>query len=344
MAPSRRKRRIASRPAGPPTTAEQQPAEDRLLAEQEPALAAEDPGAPDVEPALAAEDPGAAEQEPALATEDPMEAEQQEPAATAENRLAERPEAEPGAGAGATTMPVSTRHAWRRLGRLIKPRISTGNLVVALLTIVVGFALVAQVQAAQDVGLEELRETDLVALLDDVSARAESLEDEIRLLEADREALQQGTGAEAAAAAEARLTSHQILAGTVPVEGPGITMTVSAPEGGFTPTMMIDLLQELRNAGAEAIQIGPVRVVASSWIGISDGVLTVDGQLVADPFRIVAIGDPHTLSGAMAIPGGFTDSVRGINGNVQVVEGELLVIDALHQAEEPQYARPVPSE
>nr|WP_281497250.1 DUF881 domain-containing protein [Ornithinimicrobium sp. F0845] len=241
-------------------------------------------------------------------------------------------------------MPVSTRHAWRRLGRLIKPRISTGNLVVALLTIVVGFALVAQVQAAQDVGLEELRETDLVALLDDVSARAESLEDEIRLLEADREALQQGTGAEAAAAAEARLTSHQILAGTVPVEGPGITMTVSAPEGGFTPTMMIDLLQELRNAGAEAIQIGPVRVVASSWIGISDGVLTVDGQLVADPFRIVAIGDPHTLSGAMAIPGGFTDSVRGINGNVQVVEGELLVIDALHQAEEPQYARPVPSE
>ena len=244
----------------------------------------------------------------------------------------------------ASTMPTSTRHAWRRLGRLIKPRISTGNLVVALLTIAVGFALVAQVQAAQDVGLEGLRETDLVALLDDVSERAETLEDEIRLLESDRAALQQGSGPEAAAAAEARLASHQILAGTVAVEGPGITMTVSAPEGGFTPTMMIDLMQELRNAGAEAIQIGPVRVVASSWIGISDGVLQVDGQRVEDPFRIVAIGDPHTLSGAMAIPGGFTDSVRGINGNVQVVEGELLVIDALHQAEEPQYARPVPSE
>ena len=216
--------------------------------------------------------------------------------------------------------------------------------MVALLTIAVGFALVAQVQAAQDVGLEGLRETDLVALLDDVSERAETLEDEIRLLESDRAALQQGSGPEAAAAAEARLASHQILAGTVAVEGPGITMTVSAPEGGFTPTMMIDLMQELRNAGAEAIQIGPVRVVASSWIGISDGVLQVDGQRVEDPFRIVAIGDPHTLSGAMAIPGGFTDSVRGINGNVQVVEGELLVIDALHQAEEPQYARPVPSE
>jgi uncharacterized protein YlxW (UPF0749 family) len=200
------------------------------------------------------------------------------------------------------------------------------------------------VQAAQDVGLQDLSETDLVGLLDDVTERADALEEEIRLLEADKRALQQGTGEDAAEAAEARLTSHQILAGTVPVQGPGITMSVSAPDGGFTPTMMIDVMQELRNAGAEAIQIGQVRVVASTWIGIVDGNLTVDGDVVEAPFRIVAIGDPHTLSGAMAIPGGFTDSVRGIGGDVQVIEGDSLVVDAVHTTEEPQYARPVPSE
>lgn len=244
-----------------------------------------------------------------------------------------------------SNMPVSTRHAWRRLGRLIKPRISTGNLVVALLTVVVGFALVTQVQAANDVELESLSETDLVALLDDVTLRAQSLDEEIRLLEADRDALLQGSDPEARAAAQARLTSHEILAGTVPVEGPGITLLVDTPEGGFTATMMIDLLQELRNAGAEAIQIGPVRVVASSWIAVDDkGVLRVDGTVVTPPFRIMAIGDSHTLAGAMAIPGGFTDSVRGINGTVQVVEGERIAIEALHTAPEPQYARPAPSE
>lgn len=241
-------------------------------------------------------------------------------------------------------MPVSTRHAWRRLGRLVGPRVSAGNLLAALMTVVVGFALVAQVQNADSAGLEELSETDLVALLDDVTERADTLEDEIRLLEADKRALEQGGGVEAAQAAEARLQSLQILAGTVPVQGPGITMTVDTPEGNFTPTMMIDAMQELRNAGAEAIQIGPVRVVSDSWIGLSDGELTVDGNLVEDPFRIIAIGDAHTLSGAMAIPGGFADSVRGIEGNVQIVEGEELVIDSLHQSQEPQYARPVPSE
>lgn len=242
------------------------------------------------------------------------------------------------------SMPVSPRHAWRRVGRLIRPRGSLGNLMAGGLAVAVGIALVVQVRAADDVALAELRETDLVALLDDVTERADTLASEIRLLEADKRALEQGSGVEAAEAAQARLTSHQILAGTVPVEGPGITMTVDAPDGGFTPTMMIDLMQELRNAGAEAIQIGPVRVVATSWIGIEEDTLQVDGEAVPVPFRILAIGDPHTLSGAMAIPGGFTDSVRGIGGNVQVVEGDLLVIDALHQTQEPQYARPVPSE
>ncbi|USQ82049.1 DUF881 domain-containing protein [Ornithinimicrobium faecis] len=240
--------------------------------------------------------------------------------------------------------PVSIGHAWRRLLRLVRPRISPGNLLAAIVTVAVGFALVAQVQAANDVALDDLRETDLVALLDDVTERADTLEGEIRLLESDKRALEDGSGAEAGQAARARLASHQILAGTVAVEGPGITMTVDAPDGGFTPTMMIDLMQELRNAGAEAIQIGPVRVVANSWIGIENGTLIVDGEEVQVPFRILAIGDPHTLSGAMAIPGGFSDSVRGIGGNAQVVEGELLVVDALHQTQEPQYARPVPSE
>ncbi|QDO88689.1 DUF881 domain-containing protein [Ornithinimicrobium ciconiae] len=241
-------------------------------------------------------------------------------------------------------MPTSVRHAWRRLARLAKPRASIGNVLAALMTLAVGFALVAQVQAANDVPFEELRESDLIALLDDVSERADTLEGEIRLLEADKRALADGSGAEAAAAAESRLTSHQILAGSVPVEGQGITMTVSAPEGGFTATMMIDLMQELRNAGAEAIQIGPVRVVADTWIGIDNGRLSVSGQIVDEPFRIIAIGDSHTLAGAMAIPGGFADSVRGIAGNVQIVEGEQLIIDALHQPRESQYARPVPSE
>lgn len=305
------------------------------------APAQDDAGPGEMVPENAAPDDGDAPDDAAAdATED-------SPAKTAEDATPDAPEAvAPGeAHAGPlAVVPVEARRSWRRVRRLIRPRISSGNLLAALMTLVVGFALVAQVRATQDVGLEELRETDLVALLDDVTARADSLEAEIRQLEEDRRVLTQGSGPEAAAAAQARLESLQILSGSVAVQGPGITMTVSAPEGDFTQTMMIDVMQELRDAGAEAIQIGPNRVVAHTWIGTEGGVVTVDGTEVPAPFRIVAIGDSHTLATAMAIPGGFSDSVRGIGGEVRVVEGDSLVIDALHQPSEPAYARPVPSE
>nr|WP_269813477.1 DUF881 domain-containing protein [Ornithinimicrobium sediminis] len=138
------------------------------------------------------------------------------------------------------------------------------------------------------------------------------------------------------------MESYQILAGTVPVSGPGVSVRVSDPEGEVTTTMMIDLVQELRDAGAEAIQIGPARVVATTWIGVDEGRLTVDGQPVAAPYSVVAIGDGHTLAGALAIPGGFNDSVRRVGGEVQVTEGEELVIDAVHEPPTLEHARPVP--
>jgi uncharacterized protein YlxW (UPF0749 family) len=236
--------------------------------------------------------------------------------------------------------------ARRRLRRLSGPRVSRGTMLVAVLTLLLGVALVAQVRTTQSEGLEDLRESDLIALLDDASTRVDTLEEELASLESDRARLQGASGdAAAQQAAEDRLDSYRVLAGTVPVEGPGVTVVVGDADRAVTPTMVLDLIQELRDAGAEAIQVGPVRVVASSWVGLSaENELTVDGQPLTSPYRIVAIGDGHTLAGALAIPGGFNDSVRRVGGTVEVVEGETLRIDALHQPEEPRYARPVPSE
>lgn len=243
--------------------------------------------------------------------------------------------------------PLSTsrRAVLRRLRRISSPRVSRGTLIVAVLTLVLGLALVAQVRSTRTAGLEDLRESDLVALLDDAATRVEELEDELARLEADRARLAGGAGDEAAQeAARQRLDSYRILAGTVPVEGPGVTVVVDDPERTVTPTMLLDLIQELRDAGAEAIQVGPVRVVASTWVGLSeDNRLMVDGEPLTSPYRVVAIGDGHTLAGALAIPGGFNDSVRRVGGTVEVVEGQTLRIDALHQPDEHRYARPVPS-
>lgn len=238
---------------------------------------------------------------------------------------------------------VSRRVARNRLSRLVRLRLTRGSLLAALVTLVLGLAVVAQVRTTQAGDLEDLRESDLVALLDDVTGRADDLEEEVRDLEADRSRLEGDQGDEAAAeAALDRLDTYRILAGTVPVSGQGVAVTVTDPDQQLTTTTLIDLIQELRDAGAEAIQIGTVRVVASTWIGDSDGGLTVHGEFVAPPYRVIALGDSHTLSAALAIPGGFNDTVRRAGGEVAVTEGESLVIDAVHTPQDLQYARPVP--
>ncbi len=233
--------------------------------------------------------------------------------------------------------------AWRKLRAISGPRMTRGNVLAAGITLLLGLGVVAQVQSTQAGDLEELRQEDLIALLDDVTGRADNLENEVRQLEFDRDQLAGGQDDDAAeSAAQDRLANYQILAGTVPVVGPGIEIVVRDPERGLDTTTMIDLIQELRDAGAEAIQIGDVRVVASTWVEVRRDTLVVDSVNVTEPYRVLAIGDSHTLSGGLAIPGGFSDNVRRSGGSIDVFERDEITIDALYAPTERKYAQPVP--
>ena len=106
--------------------------------------------------------------------------------------------------------------------------------------------------------------------------------------------------------------------------------------------MLLDTVQELRDAGAEAVEVGGVRVVAStSFLDApsGEGVL-VDGQPVAAPFEVVAVGDAPTMAAALAIPGGVVDVVSRAGGEVAVEQREAVSVDALRELTTPRYARP----
>ena len=103
------------------------------------------------------------------------------------------------------------RNAWTRLASAFRPRVKRGHLLPALLCAVLGFAVVVQVRSTQDTGLDGLRQTDLVRILDDVTERANRLRQEARDLEDTRAAVTAGSGGSLAALQEARDIFKKLL-------------------------------------------------------------------------------------------------------------------------------------
>lgn len=232
--------------------------------------------------------------------------------------------------------------AWSRLRRMGRPRATRANLIAAILALALGFAMVTQVRATRTSGLESLRQGDLVSLLANVNNQSTRLQREYDGLVRTRDQLKSG-GSDAAAikAGQDRLDTLGILAGTVAATGPGIKITIKDSGGAVSAPNVLDAVEELRDAGAEAIQIGDVRVVASTWFGTADGGrLLVDGQEVQPPYTVLAIGDAHTMSTAMAIPGGVVESLAQIGATATVTERKTLTVSALRPLSQARYAQP----
>ena len=231
--------------------------------------------------------------------------------------------------------------------RLLRPRLRRVDVAVAALLALLGFAATLQLRSTrEDPTLESARQEDLVRILDDVSDRNERLRREIATLQAAQDRLNSGGDRNEAALAEARRRAQVlgVLAGTLPAEGPGVVVTITDPDGDVRAEALLDALVELRDAGAEAVQLeGPpgtaVRVVASTAFVDADDGVRVDGTLLKPPYRFTVVGDPRTLASALAIPGGVIDNVESRGGTVDVVRGDVAVT-ALRPAPRPRYARP----
>jgi uncharacterized protein YlxW (UPF0749 family) len=216
--------------------------------------------------------------------------------------------------------------------------------VIALLTALLGFAIVVQVrQNSSSDNLANLREDDLVGILDNQNARADRLRQQIAELQDTLRRLQ-GSGDQRAAAqqqAEQDAQALGVLLGTLPATGPGVIVEITDPRGKLGAEDLLDVVEELRGAGAEAIQFGSVRVsTTTAFTDTDDGAIAVDGTSLTAPYRVVAIGDPKTLDTALNIPGGVAAEIRNADGDVTVSEQQRVTITVTRSLPTPKYATP----
>lgn len=268
-----------------------------------------------------------------------------ESGATPEAEASDAPPAD-GADEREPEAPAPPATGWRALGRTMRPRPNRSQLLAALLCAALGFALVVQVQQSAQDPLTSARQDDLVRLLDEVTQRAEQLEDEVAELSRTRDELQSGSGQAQAAVdlAEERASAEGILSGRLPAVGPGLEITIRDPDGLLDAAKLFNVLEELRNAGAEVVELNGVRLVTSTWFLDSEQGVTVDGQVLDSPYRWTVIGDPDTLNPALEIPGGALATVRTAGAQATTTDHEQVEVTAVREPAEPQYATPQPPE
>ncbi len=218
-----------------------------------------------------------------------------------------------------------------RLARTVKPTLSKTQLTITALFLVLGFTTTSAILDNEaDTLLSGTRQSDLVGVLDNLAQREARLRQELISLENDREVLLGGDEYAALNAAKERAKALALIAGTEPTSGAGLTIEIT---GALSAVTLLDAIQELRDAGAKAIEISDanlnVRVVANTWFADATTGVNISGTNLSLPIRISVVGDASVLAPALEIPGGLADTVTTGGGNVTFIESENISIKSV---------------
>lgn len=186
-------------------------------------------------------------------------------------------------------------------------RTVAGTLSVSAVGLLLGLLAVSQFRS-QDVYSRSLQlETpaSLTTLIFNLAEKNSALREEIFDLRLRVEAAQDAiaTGRGSLEESERQIKQLRVFSAQSAVRGPGVAVRI---DGQFDERALSDLVNELRNAGAEALSVNDVRVGPRSHFGpASATTLTVDGARVSRPWVVRAIGAPDVLSVALTRTGGI---------------------------------------
>jgi uncharacterized protein YlxW (UPF0749 family) len=202
-----------------------------------------------------------------------------------------------------------------------QPTVRRGGsrLTVGLVAAVLGLLIVGQLRGQAGVpGLSGLTATELTQLIANLTAGNDQFRKEVADLAQQEAHLTEARDRGASTVGELQndLARIRAWAGLAPVTGQGIAITVQGPIGGDG---IEELLNELRNAGAEAIAVDGVRVVAGVVVAGAPGGLSIENAPLGDLFEIRAIGSPQILTGTLTRTGGVIAQVGATYPDARLV-------------------------
>lgn len=126
------------------------------------------------------------------------------------------------------------------------------------------------------------------------------------------------------------------IIGLTTLEGEGIEINLKDGEGDTDLSSvysvvhdgyLIQIVNELCNAGAEAISINDERIVSTSAITCIGNVIKINDEKVGTPFKIKAIGSKEKLYGALTMSGRYLSLLEARGVKVDVEKKDLLTVN-----------------
>lgn len=126
------------------------------------------------------------------------------------------------------------------------------------------------------------------------------------------------------------------MIGMTEVTGPGVIITLSDSKKDASTALnvsellvhdadVLSVINELKNAGAEAISINDQRLVPTSSIVCGGNIIEINGEKVGAPFMIKAIGLPEQLA-ALSRPGGYLELLKNATVGVELKKSNNITI------------------
>ena len=194
------------------------------------------------------------------------------------------------------------------------------RILVGIVTIILTASITLQVRTMKKASSEisfafvndELKDT-LLSWREKYQEAASNLENSNKqLAEARKNAASRTQETEEIAA---KLKINNMLLGLTDVTGNGIQIKVEDSKVSLITedinlylvhdADLREILNELANAGAEAVEINGERIVVSTCITCAGNIISINGTRISSPFIIKAIGNQETLYGAITRPGGY---------------------------------------
>ena len=182
-------------------------------------------------------------------------------------------------------------------------------IVVTLLCFGIGLVIAAQWQTASNAAKSRvmISSVEQAVMLSNLVESNTRLRNEIGSLEGQMSAFQRDERQNTLQKLVDELGRLRIVNGLVETSGPGLELNLT---GEITVYDVQDVINELRNAGAEAIALNEQRLVLMSIIEEQGRRITVDGITLTSPYQFRAIGESDTLLQACMRKGGIIDLLK----------------------------------